>query len=206
MTVLLYWSQTRGPVTAENQQVTTILREFAAGDKSALDRLMPLLYAELRRLAGSQLRRERSGGTLQPTALVHEAYVRLIDQSLPDFTDRAHFLGVAARLMRQILIDSARKRNAAKRGGGQINLSLDEAMDGAQERPILLITLDQAIRALERKDPRKAKFIEMNFFGGLTAEEMAEVSELSVQDVRTELRIARAWLRRRLGSIPIRPE
>ena len=187
-------------VTPEDPQVTAILREFAAGDKSALDRLMPLVYVELRRLAGSQLRREREGGTLQPTALVHEAYVRLIDQSLPDFTNRAHFLGVAAKLMRQILIDSARKRNAAKRGGGQINLSLDEALDGAQERPIVLIALDQAIKALERKDPRKARLIEMSFFGGLSAEEMAEVSEISVADVRAELRIARAWLRRRLGA------
>jgi RNA polymerase sigma factor (TIGR02999 family) len=189
-------------VIVEDQQVTIILREFAAGDKSALDRLMPLVYVELRRLAGSQLRREREGGTLQPTALVHEAYVRLIDQSVPDFTDRAHFLGVAANLMRQILIDSARKRNAAKRGGGKINLSLDEALDGAEQRPIVLIALDQAMKALERKDARKAKLIEMSFFGGLSAEEMAEVLTLSVQDVRAELRIARAWLRRRLGSVP----
>jgi RNA polymerase sigma factor (TIGR02999 family) len=189
-------------VIVEGQQVTIILREFAAGDKSALDRLMPLVYAELRKLAGSQLRREREGGTLQPTALVHEAYVRLIDQSLPDFTDRAHFLGIAANLMRQILIDSARKRNAAKRGGGQINVSLNEALDGAEQRPIVFIALDQAIRALERKDPQKAKLIEMSFFGGLSAEEMAEVLELSAQDVRAELRIARAWLRRRLGSVP----
>jgi RNA polymerase sigma factor (TIGR02999 family) len=188
-------------VTRETHQITTILREFAAGDKSALDRLMPLLYAELRRLAGSQLMRERYGNTLQPTALVHEAYVRLIDQSLPDFRNRAHFLGVAAQLMRQILIDSARKRNAAKRGGGQIHLSLDEAVDGVEARPVVMIALDQAIKALERKDPRKSKLIEMSFFGGLTPQEMAEVLELSVEDVGAELRVARAWLRRRLGPI-----
>jgi RNA polymerase sigma factor (TIGR02999 family) len=179
-----------------------MLRQFAAGDKSALDRLMPLVYAELRRLAGSQLRREREGGTLQPTALVHEAYARLIDQDQPDFRNRAHFLGVAAKLMREILIDSARRRNAAKRGGGQINLSLDEALDGVRERSIVLVALDHAMKALERKDPLKAKLVEMRFFGGLTAEEMAEITELSVNSVRGELRIAQAWLRRRLGPVP----
>jgi RNA polymerase sigma factor (TIGR02999 family) len=189
-------------VTPEPQQITGMLRQFAAGDKSALDRLMPLVYAELRRLAGSQLRRERDGITLQPTALVHEAYARLIDQDQPDFRNRAHFLGVAAKLMREILIDSARRRNAAKRGGGQINLSLDEALDGVRERSIVLIALDQAMRTLERKDPLKARLVEMRFFGGLTAEEMAEITEISVNSVRAELRIAQAWLRRRLGPVP----
>jgi RNA polymerase sigma factor (TIGR02999 family) len=186
-------------VVPEQAQITLILREFAAGDKRALDKLMPLVYAELKRLAGSQLRREREGNTLQPTALVHEAYARLVNQEQPDFHNRAHFLGVAARLMREILIDSARKRNSVKRGGGHINLSLDEALDESRERPVVMIALDEAMKALERKDSRKARLVEMRFFGGLTAEEMAEVSELSVQDVRAELRVAQAWLRRQLG-------
>jgi RNA polymerase sigma factor (TIGR02999 family) len=165
---------------------------------------MPLIYAELRRLAGSQLRREREGNTLQPTALVHEAYARLIDQDQPDFRNRAHFLGVASQVMREILIDSARKRNAAKRGGGQVNLSLDEALDGVEGQPVLLIAVDQAIRSLERKDPRKARLIEMRFFGGLTPEEIAVISGISADEVRVELRVAQAWLRRRLGPLPAR--
>src|SRR5579872_2188761 len=147
--------------------ITLILRDFAAGDKAALDRLMPLVYAELHRLADSHLRRERPDHTLQPTALVHEAYIRLIGQDQPDYRSRAHFLGVAAHVMRQILVDHARSRAAGKRGGGQPPRSIDESIDAAVERPMAIIAVDDAIEALERNDPQKAKLIEMRFFGGL---------------------------------------
>jgi RNA polymerase sigma factor (TIGR02999 family) len=183
---------------AESQSVTVLLQQFAAGDKTALDRLMPLMYAELRRLADSCLRRERSDHTLQPTALVHEAYLRLIGQDGHDFHGRAHFLGVAARVMRQILVDHARARNAAKRGGGMARCSLDPEMDAAVERPWTVIAINDAIEALEQKDARKAQLVELKFFGGLTHEESADVLELSVDQVRSELRVAQAWLRREL--------
>ena len=190
--------------TEAPQPITLWLREFAAGDKNALDRLIPLLYSELRRLANAQLRREHRSLTLQPTALVHEAYARLIGQEHPDYRNRAHFLGVASQVMRQVLIDYARRRNAVKRGGGEAHFALNEALDAAAQRPKLLIALDDALRALERKDPRKAKLVEMRFFGGLQVEEMAEILESPVDAVRTELRIAQAWLRRQAGPLPAR--
>jgi RNA polymerase sigma factor (TIGR02999 family) len=180
------------------QSITLILRDFAAGDKSALDRLMPLVYEELRKLADRHLSRERIGHTLQPTALVHEAYVRLIGQEQPNFRSRAHFLGVTARLMRQVLIDHARARNAEKRGGGEPNYPLDEAFDSRMETPPTVIAVDDALQALEQKDARKARLVEMRFFGGLTAEESAEVLDLPVEKVRAELRLAQAWLEREL--------
>src|SRR5438046_2530532 len=151
-----------------NQPITLMLHELAAGDKSALDRLMPLVYAELRRLAGGSLRQERNGHTLQPTALVNEAYLRLVAQNQPDYRDRSHFLGVAAHVMRQILVDHARARKAGKRGGGEIAYSLDEALDAPLAQPVEIIGLEEALQALERKDPGKAKLVEMRFFGGLT--------------------------------------
>jgi RNA polymerase sigma factor (TIGR02999 family) len=178
--------------------ITLKLREFAAGDKSALDHIIPLVYNELRRLATSQLSQERVGHTLQPTALVNEAYVKLIGQEQPDYRSRAHFLGVAGRVMRQILIDHARARNTGKRGGGEQKYSLDEAMDAAVERPAAMLAIDDALQTLERSDPAKARLIEMRFFGGLTAEESAEVLELPVEKVRAQLRVAQAWLQREL--------
>jgi RNA polymerase sigma factor (TIGR02999 family) len=178
--------------------ITLILQEFAAGDQSALERLIPLVYTELHRLADSYLRRERAGHTLQPTALVHEAYLRLIEQGQPDYRSRAHFLGIAARLMRQILTDHARSRNAEKRGAGQSNFSLIEVLDTPIEKPTALIAVDDALMALEHLDQRKAKLVEMRFFGGLTAEDSAQVLGLPVEKVRAELRVAQAWLQREL--------
>jgi RNA polymerase sigma-70 factor, ECF subfamily len=183
-----------------SQPITAALQDLARGDKSGLDRLMPHVYAELRKLAGHYLSQERPGHTLQPTALVHEAYFRLVDQELPDCTGRAHFLGVAAHVMRQILIDHARSRAAAKRGAGQAVFSLDEFMDAPIERPAAMVMVDDAIQALEIYDARKAKLIEMRFFGGMTAEESAEVLGLPVEKVRGELRIAQAWLKRELDK------
>lgn len=178
--------------------VTLMLQELAAGDKTALDRLMPHVYGELRRLAGHQLQAERSGHTLQPTALVHEAYVRLVGNEQPDYRSRAHFLGVAARVIRQVLIDHARIHNAQKRGGGRLTCALEHWMDHPVERHPDLIAVDDSLQALEKTDPRKANLVEMRFFGGLTAEESAEVLHLPVEKVRAELRVAQAWLKRDL--------
>ena len=175
-----------------------MLQEFAAGDKAALDQVLPLVYTELRKLASKHLSRERSGHTLQPTALVHEAYVKMIGQDQPDYRSRAHFLGVAAHLMRQILIDHARARKASKRGGGEPKYSLDESIDVPLEKAPGAIALDDALQTLEARDARQAKLIEMRFFGGLTAEESAEIVGIPVEKVRSELRIAQAWLQREL--------
>jgi RNA polymerase sigma factor (TIGR02999 family) len=183
---------------ADARTITLLLRDVADGDKSALDRVMPLVYGELRRIADGQLRRERPGHTLQPTALVHEAYVRLMHGQQPDYNNRSHFLAIASQVMRKILIDHARTRNASKRGGGRAGLSLDEARDACVERPEIMIALDDALNELERLDPRKARLIEMRYFGGLTAEESAQTLSLEVAEVRRELRVAQAWLQREL--------
>jgi RNA polymerase sigma-70 factor, ECF subfamily len=183
-----------------SQPITNALQELAKGDSSAFDRVLPLVYCELRNLAGHYLRQERHGHTLQPTALVHEAYFRLIGDSQPQFQNRSHFLGVAAHAMRQILIDYARTRNAAKRGGGQAPLSLEECFDAPLERSPVLIQVDDALQALEAQDGLKAQLVEMRFFGGMTAEESGEVLGLPVQKVRSELRIAQAWLKRELDN------
>jgi RNA polymerase sigma factor (TIGR02999 family) len=185
---------------AENRPITVLLREFSGGDKAALNDLIPLVYAELRKIADGHLRNERPGHTLQPTALVHEAYARLIEQKQPDYRDRVHFLAVSAQVMRQVLIDHARKKFAAKRGGPRPKYSLDEACDATVERPSLMIDLDDALHTLETRDGLKARLIEMRFFGGLSAEESAEVLNLPVSEVRRSLRIAQAWLQRELDS------
>ena len=185
-----------------SESITLKLKEFSEGDNSAIDDVMPLIYAELRNLARNHLKRERSGHTLAPTALVHEAYLRLVGQSFRNYRSRAHFLGVAAHLMRQILIDYARTHNAEKRGGGGIRERFDEKHHGTHpacgNRTPSLIAVDDALQMLEARDPRKARLIEMRFFGGLTAEESAAVLELPVERVRSELRVAQAWLQHEL--------
>lgn len=182
----------------QEEPVTILLRQFATGDKQALDRLMPLVYAELQKLAGSHLRNERLGHTLQPTALVHEVYARLVKQDQPDYQSRCHFMGVAAQVMRQILIDHARIRNAAKRGSGAIKVSFEESADIPVDRSSMLVAVDDALQELARKDSVKARLIEMRFFGGLTAEESAEATGVPVAEVRRHLRVAQAWLQREL--------
>jgi RNA polymerase sigma factor (TIGR02999 family) len=182
--------------------VTLLLRELASGDQTALDRLIPLVYEELRRLADGQIRRERPGHTLQPTALVHEVYVRMLGKEQPDYRDRAHFLAIAAHAMRKILIDHARGHNAAKRGSGLAMAPIDEERDGCVERPSLLIALDDSLAALEVKDPLLARLIEMRYFGGLTAEESSAALNLEINDLRRQLRLAEAWLRREMGPPP----
>ena len=180
--------------------ITLILQDLAGGDKDALNRLVPMVYPELRRLADCFLRNERPGNTLQPTALVHEAYLRLIKQDQPSFRGRAHFLSIAGHLMRQILISNARARNAEKRGSGAPKCSLDDGLNASVERPSVLLAIEDALCALERKDSPKAKLIEMRFFGGLTAEESAEILDLPVGKVRGQLRIAQAWLQNELNG------
>jgi len=179
--------------------ITVLVHEYANGDKAALDRLLPLVYSELRRIAQKHLRDERPGHTLQPTALVHEMYGRLAVQAPPDVRDRIHFLSVAAHVMRQILIDHARTKYAQKRGGRQERVSIDEYPHLSIEKPAIMVQIDDALNQLSRHDPRKAKLIEMRFFGGLTAEESASVLELPVNTVRRELRVAQAWFQRELG-------
>jgi RNA polymerase sigma-70 factor, ECF subfamily len=184
------------------QTVTLLLRELAGGDQRYLDRLVTLVYDELRRIAEGQLKRERPSHTLQPTSLVHEVYVRMIGHEQPDYQDRAHFLAIAARAMRKILIDHARARNAAKRGGGLEKIAIDEERDGGMERPSVLIALDDALASLAIKDPVLARLVEMRYFGGLTAEESSVVLNVEVKDVRRQLRLAEAWLQREMDLRP----
>jgi RNA polymerase sigma-70 factor (ECF subfamily) len=185
----------------EPSSLTQLLRDVKDGDKQAVDQLVPVAYAELRRLADSYLRRERSDHTLQPTALVHEAYMRLVGQDQPDYRNRAHFFGVAAQLMRQILVDHARMRNAGKRGGGEAKLGLEAVAQSSDSRPDAFLDLDRALSKLEERDPRKARVIEMRFFGGLTAEESAKLMDVSVETIRRDLRLGQAWLQRELERV-----
>ena len=185
---------------ADPGEVTVLLRQISEGDSHAVDKLIPLVVHELRRLARSQLRNERSDHTLQPTALVHEMYARLAGQSPPDVRDRVHFLSVAAHVMRQVLIDHARTKYAQKRGGRQERLSLDQAGQACMDKPAIMVRVDDALNQLASYDPRKAQLIEMRFFGGLTAEESASVLNLPVSVVRRDLRVAQAWLQRELNQ------
>ncbi len=180
--------------------VTQILREVSDGDKDAPARLMPLVYDELRRLAGHYLRQERPDHTLQPTALVHEAYLKLIDQTRVDWQNRAHFFGVAAQSMRRILVDHARRHQASKRGGPQQKLTLDEAVDYTQPHDVDLVRLDDALKALAKLDERQSRIVELRFFGGLTIEETAEALHVSPATVKVDWSMAKAWLRREIET------
>ena len=184
--------------TTPSKHITELLLDLSRGNKAALDQLTPLVYQELRQLANSYLRRERSDHTLQPTALIHEAYLRLIDQSMPEWQSRAHFFGVAAQLMRQILVDHARGHKAAKRGGGGKKVTLDEAVIFSEERAADLVALDDALNELAKFDERKCRVIELRFFGGLSIEETAQALSISVATVGRELRLAEAWLHRQM--------
>ncbi len=183
------------------QDVTGLLRRWSEGDEDALQTLMPIVYAELRRLAGHYLRLERPDHTLQPTALVHEAFLRLVGQREVVWQNRAHFFGIAAQMMRRILVDHARRRKAAKRDAAtyRIERTQPEA-GGALDRDPELLALDEALTQLEALDPKQARIVELRFFGGLTVEETAEVAGISTATVKREWRTARAWLRRELDS------
>jgi RNA polymerase sigma-70 factor (ECF subfamily) len=185
---------------ASSHDVTRLLKEWAQGASSALDALTPLVYAELRRLADSYLRSESPGHTLQPTALVHEAYLRLVDRNAPDWQNRSHFYGVAAHLMRQILVDHARTRQAVKRGGQAIQVSLEEDLVVSRERDADLVALDEALERLAALEPRKAQVVELRFFGGLSIEEIAKLLDVSDVTVRRDWQFAKAWLLRQLSG------
>lgn len=173
---------------------TRLLREWAGGDPEALQQLTPRVYRELRRMAAQFLRKERPGYTLQSAELVHEVYLRLVDADQVNWQDRAHFFAVAATLMRRILVDRARKRSAGKRGANTQMVNLDEALDIYAIRARELIALDDALNTLAQVDPRRARIVELRFFGGLSVEETAEVIKLSSDTVTRDWKLARAWL------------
>jgi len=183
-----------------DQNVTQLLIQWSKGDSAALDELVPLVYDELRRHAQLYLSREKPGHTLSSTALVHEAYLRLVKQKGVTWQNRAHFFGVAARMMRRILVDHARRHGYAKRGGGAMTLSLDETMAPAPEREINLVALDDALDALAKLDERQSRMVELRFFGGLSIEETSEVLGLSAPTVKREWASARAWLYREISG------
>ena len=187
----------------ESTPVTRLLQRWQDGEPEALEEITPLVYHELRRIAASHLRRERSGHTLRPTELLHEAFLHLIRQQDQSWQNRAHFYGVAAHLMRHILVDHARARNSGKRGGGVQKVSLDEALSQGASRPAQLIALDDALRELEKLDPRKGKIIELRFFGGMSIEEAALATGISTATVSREQRMAEAWLQRQMLSTPL---
>ena len=183
---------------AASNDATKILKQWSAGDPGAPARLMPLVYKELRQRAAEYLRRERSDHTLQPTALVHEAYLKLVDQTHANWKNRAHFCSVAAQLMRRILVQHARGRNRQKRGGQWAKLCLDETRELAQERAPDLVALDDALNNLARTYPRESEVVELKFFGGLNADEIAEVLNVSAKTVLRDWKFAKLWLSREL--------
>jgi RNA polymerase sigma-70 factor, ECF subfamily len=180
--------------TASLEEVSQMLLDLSGGDRAALDQLIPVVYQELRRLAHHYLRQERAGATLQTTALVNEAYLRLVDYQRMRWQNRAHFFAVAAQVMRRILVEHARSRDSAKRGCGAQQVSLDEAAVVSQERSAELIAVDEALLGLAAWDARKSRIVELRFFGGLNIEETAEVLQLSPTTVQREWRSAKAWL------------
>ncbi len=182
------------------QTLTELLSAWSDGDQAALEQLMPMVYQELHRLAARHLAHERVGHTLQTTALVHQTYLRLVDQKRVRWQNRAHFLGIAAKMMRRILVDYARARRYAKRGGGAPVVSLDEAATVSVEKASDLIAVDDALIRLSELDARKGRVVELRFFGGLSVEETAEVLKVSPNTVLREWRTAKAWLHRELSA------
>jgi RNA polymerase sigma factor (TIGR02999 family) len=183
-----------------SSEVTNLLLEWRSGDRSALDRLTPIIYDDLLKLARARLRQEARECTLEPTALVHESYLRLADQTRLEVESRAHFYAIAANVMRRVLIDHARKRNSQKRAAG-LRITLKTDMDFAEQRAPDSLLLDEALRKLAEVDDRKSRAIELKFFGGMTTEEIGAVLGISVATVGRELRVGQAWLRRELSRI-----
>ena len=181
-------------------QITQLLQKWQEGNNEALETLMPLVYAELKRLAGSYLRRERPDHTLQSAALVNEAYLRLVDQTQTQWQNKAHFFGIAAQMMRRILADHARGHNAAKRGAGMPELELNEAVAQAQTKSVDLLDLEEALQKLEKLDAQQGKIVELRFFSGLSIEDTANVLGVSPATVKRDWAAARAWLFREVGA------
>jgi RNA polymerase sigma-70 factor (ECF subfamily) len=191
----------RNPSTSPHE-ITQLLAEWSNGNQSALDRLYPLVYEELRSLARRYMRRERKDHTLQTTALINEAYLRLVDQKHVHWENRAHFFGISAQIMRRILIDHARRYHYAKRGAGAQKISLDEVALVARERAAELLQLDEALNGLAKMDPRRSRVVELRFFGGLNNEEIAGVLKISANTVMRDWNMAKAWLYKELsGSV-----
>jgi RNA polymerase sigma factor (TIGR02999 family) len=180
-------------------EITQLLAEWSEGNQAALDKLYPLVYNELRRMAHGYLRRERKGHTLQTTALINEAYLRLVDQKCVHWANRSHFFGISAQIMRRILIDHARRYDYAKRGGGAQRISLDEVAIVAKERARSLLMLDEALKSLAEIDPRRSEVVELRYFGGLNNEEIARVLKISENTVTRDWNMARAWLYQELS-------
>jgi RNA polymerase sigma-70 factor, ECF subfamily len=187
-------------VEADRADITTLLRAWGEGDGSALDRLAPMVYDELHTIAHRQMLREKDGQTLQTTALVNEAYLRLVNVENVTWRDRAHFYAVSAQMMRRILVDAARARLREKRGGGLQRLSLDELLDEQAPRDRELVAIDDALSELARMDERKSRVIELRFFGGLSVEETAAVLKISPQSVMRDWKLAKAWMALQLGG------
>ena len=187
-------------VAAESASPTDLLIAWGKGEREACDRLMPLVYDELRRLAGRYMRRERPGHTLQATALVNEVYLRLFDTKRVHVHSRAHFFALAARTMRRLLVDSARARGNAKRGGGVHKVSLDEASAVVDDSRLDFVALDEALRTLAVIHPRKVEVVELRYFGGLTLDETAEALRISTDTVKRDWRFAKAWLEREIRN------
>jgi RNA polymerase sigma factor (TIGR02999 family) len=183
-----------------NSDVTRLLADWSKGDRRALDELLPLVYEELRHLANAYLRRERDGHTLQSTALVHEAFLRLVNQRDVQWHGRAHFFGIAAQMIRRILVDHARAQRAAKRGAGAVRLELDEALAVSEQRDLDLIALDEALERLAMMDERQSRIVELRFFAGLSVEDTADVMGISTATVKREWSSARAWLFREIAA------
>ena len=195
-----FGGQGRSDETLLKSETTRILRDLSGGNREALNQLMPIVYRELRRLAKHYLRNERPDHTLQATALVHEAFLRLIDQTNVQWQDRAHFIGISSHLMREILINHAVARKRLKRGGGQYKVSVEEAGAWLSEPEVDLIVLNDALNELAAIDPRQSQIVELRFFGGLSVEETAEALTLSTATVKREWRLAKAWLHSRIKS------
>jgi RNA polymerase sigma factor (TIGR02999 family) len=187
-------------MTSSPKEVTELLLAWSRGDESALEKLIPLVHAELRRLAKRYMGRERAGHTLQTTALINEAYLRLIHSKNVRWQNRAHFFAVSAQLMRRILVDFARSRHYQKRGGGAQKVSLDQALEISDERGAELIALDDALSALDKLDARKSQVVELRFFGGLSVEETAEVLKVSPDTIMRDWKMAKVWLLRAMSG------
>jgi len=188
--------------TPPQHEITELLEQWTGGNQSALDRLYPLVYEELRRLARSYMKREHKGHTLQTTALINEAYVRLVDQHNVHWQNRSHFFAISAQIMRRILVDHARRYLQTKRGGGALRVSLDEVMIVASERSEEVLLLDEALGNLARLDPRRCQVVELRYFAGLNNEEIASVLKISENTVMRDWNLARAWLYQQLGGTP----
>jgi RNA polymerase sigma factor (TIGR02999 family) len=187
-------------VKPTTHEVTELLQDWGEGDESALERLLPLVYDELHRLAHQHMRREQPGHILQTSALINEAYMRMVDSPRIHWQNRAQFFGIAVRVMRRILVDEARKRKSHKRGGDVIYVTLNEATNVAQEQAANVIALDDALKSLEAIDPRQSKIIELRFFGGLSIDETAQVLEVSPGTVMRDWTFARAWLKNEMSQ------